>query len=360
MKLHLLIPSLFWPDAAFTAIYSDLPLPSLENLLAKSTDTSSVLQELEPWLCNTFNVARQLDWPVAPITLKIDGNGEINTGEINAEDNYWMRVDPVHLHIDHDQILLADSRVFKISQEEADQLVETLNRHFRENRQQISFLPLRPDRWYLHVAGMIPAQTHLLGEAASKNIKSLLPYGDNASPWRSLFNEIQMLLHEHPVNRSRETRGEVAVNATWLWGGGVMPKSVASPYTYAWSNDPLTASLAMMSATHHSALPSDANTLFQHPAIGHHLVVLDALHGKAQYGDAYGWRESLKKLEQNWFEPVSGMLRQRILSEITITALGSAMTRNFTLRSGDLRKFWRRPKSLSILAGEAPMSNGKG
>jgi hypothetical protein len=353
MKLHLLIPSLFWPDPAFTAIYGDIPLPSLENLLAKSTTTDDGPHELEGLLCSTFNVARQLDWPVAPITLKIDGNGEINTGEINAEDNYWMRADPVHLHIEHDQILLADSRVFKISQEEADQLVETLNRHFRKNGQQISFLPLRPDRWYLLATGMAPAQTHLLGEAASKNIKNLLPYGDNASAWRSLFNEMQMLLHEHPVNQARETRDEVAVNAAWLWGGGVMPKSIASPYTHAWSNDPLTASLALMSKAHHSRLPSGANDLLQHPASGHHLGVLDVLHGKAQYGDAYGWRESLKKLEQNWFEPLSGMLKRNMLSEITITAVGSAITRNFTARSGDLRKFWRRPKPLSTLAGEA-------
>jgi hypothetical protein len=163
-----------------------------------------------------------------------------------------------------------------------------------------------------------------------------------------------MLLHEHPVNRSRETRGEVAVNATWFWGGGVMPKSLASPYTHAWSNDLLTGSLALMSGTHHSRLPSGANALFQLPASGHHLVVLDVLQGKAQYGDAYGWRESLKSLEKNWFESISGMLRRNMLSEIVITAVGSTSTRNFTLRSGDLRKFWRRPKSLSTLAGEAP------
>jgi hypothetical protein len=132
-----------------------------------------------------------------------------------------------------------------------------------------------------------------------------------------------------------------------------MPKSIGSPYTDVWSNDPLTASLAFMSKAHHSRLPSGANGLLQHPASGHHLAVLDVLHGKAQYGDAYGWRESLKKLEQNWFEPLSGMLRRNMLSEITITAVGSATTRNFTVRGGDLRKFWRRPKSLSTLAGEA-------
>ena len=351
MKVHLLIPSLFWPDAAFTAIYGDLPLPSLENLLAKSADANDVHvndapQALEPWLCSAFGVERQQDWPVAPITLGIDGNGEVK-----AEGDYWIRADPVHLHIEHDQILLADSRVFKISSAEAQQLTEVLNRHFSEYGQQISFLPLQPDRWYFRATDMTPAKTHLLSEAANKNIKSLLPFDGNKTAWRSLFNETQMLLHEHAVNQWREARGEPAVNAIWFWGGGVMPKSIASPYTQVWGNELLAGSLALMSGTPHAKLPLDPNALFRPPASGHHLVVLDVLHGKAQYEDAYGWRESLKYLEQNWFEPVLHMLRQSVLTQVVITAVGGAKTRNFTVRSGDLRKFWRRQKPFSEFAG---------
>jgi hypothetical protein len=347
VKLHLLVPSLFWPDTAFTAIYGDLPLPSLENLLGKSTNTNDVPQELEPWLCSTFSVARQQDWPVAPITLSVDGNSEAKADEIRVEGSYWIRADPVHLHIEHDQILLADGRVFKISSAEAQQLTEVLNRHFSENGERISFLPLRPDRWYLRAPDMAPAKTHLLSEAANKNIKNLLPFGANDTAWRSLFNEIQMLLHEHPVNQSREARGEPAVNGTWFWGGGVMPKSIVSPYTHLWSNELLTESLALISGTHHANLPLDAKALFQSSSSGHHFVVLDVLHGKAQYADAYGWRESLKNLEQNWFEPVSRALRQSVLAQVVVTTLGGAKTMNFTVRSGDLRKFWRRRKSFS-------------
>jgi hypothetical protein len=38
---------------------------------------------------------------------------------------------------------------------------------------------------------------------------------------RRLQNEVQMLLHEHPINQQREQKGLLAVNSFWLSGTGV-------------------------------------------------------------------------------------------------------------------------------------------
>ncbi len=297
------------------------------------------------WLCRAFGVSKQGDWPVAPITLQTDG-----TENIKAGDDYWLRADPVHLRIERDQIVLADSRLFRISPQEADQLAGLLNRHFSENDQEIVFLPLRPDRWYLRVTKIPPAKTYLLSQVANKGINTLLPFGANNMIWRGLFNEIQMLLHEHPLNQSREARGELAINSTWFWGGGVMPKSLVCPYTHVWSNDILAHALALACGKDHAQLPSDAAAWHQSTASGTHLVVLDALFGKARYGDAYGWRESLKELERNWFAPLWALSKQGKFDQLTLTAVNENKTRNFTLRRGDLRKFWRRAKPFSTYA----------
>jgi hypothetical protein len=346
MNLPLLVPALFWPGASLPEIYRDLPLPALENLLARSLCTDDESQEIEVWLCRAFGVAKQQDWPVAPITLQADG-----TGNVKAGDDYWFRADPVHLRIERDQIVLADSRVFRVSPEEAGQLTGVLNRHFAENGQEIAFLPLRPDRWYLRVTKISPAKTYLISEVANKGINALLPFGANNMIWRGLFNEIQMLLHEHPLNQSREARGELAINSTWFWGGGIMPGSVACPYTHVWSNDILAVSLALACGTNHAQLPPDAAAWHQSAAAaGTHLVVLDALLGKAQYGDAYEWRESLKELERNWFAPLWALSKQSKFDQITLTAVHENKTRNFALKRGDFRKFWRRAKPLSIYA----------
>ncbi len=345
MNLHLLIPALFWPEASLHEIYRDLSLPALESLLARSLCTIDEVYAIEAWLCHAFGIPKQYDWPVAPITLQMDAGEKLKT-----EYDYWLRADPVHLRIERDQIVLADSRIFQISADEAGQFTDMLNKHFAENAQEISFLPLRPDRWYLHITKTPPPQTHLLSEVANKGIRELLPFGTNSMNWRGLFNEIQMLLHEHSLNQSREDRGDLAVNSTWFWGGGVMPASVVCPYTHVWSNDVLTESLALASATDHAQLPNDAAAWYQSAVSGNHLVVLNPLHGKAQYADVYGWRESLKELEQKWFGSLWAMLKQGKFNQLTLTALGTNKTKNFILTRHDSRKFWRRAKPLHLLA----------
>jgi hypothetical protein len=345
MNLHLLIPSLFWPDTSLSEIYRDLPMPALENLLAKCSRTDDEPEGMEPWLCRAFSVAKQLDWPVAPITLQSDSEDRIK-----AANDYWIRADPVHLRIERDQIVLADSRVFPISPEEAHQLTSLLSQHFSANGLEMAFLPLRPDRWYVRLGKTPPAQTHLLSEVIGRGINEQLPYGSNNTIWRGFFNEVQMVLHEHPLNQSREERGEPSINATWFWGGGIMPESLISPYSHIWSNEVLAGCLALASGTGQASLPSNAAIWRQSTTSGNHLVVLDSLHGKAQYHDAYGWRESLKQLDHDWFGPLWTMLRQGEVDQVTLTSLENKKARNFIVRRSDLRKFWRRPKPVGTYA----------
>ncbi len=53
------------------------------------------------------------------------------------------------------------------------------------------------------------------------------PAGGGATTLRRLMAEIEMWLHEHPVNLRREAAGRRAVRALWLWGGG--PRPVIAP-----------------------------------------------------------------------------------------------------------------------------------
>lgn len=346
MHLQLLIPSLFWPEPSLTGIYQDLPLPALEGLLSKSSVTESETREVEAWLCEAFGVAKQQDWPVAPITLKVDGTENSTTNH-----GYWLRADPVHLHIEHDQILLADSRVFPINAAEAGELTGILNRHFAESGHNILFMPLHSARWYLCLKDIPPPQTHPLAEAVNKGIHGLLPYGASACEWRKLFNEVQMLLHEQPLNLAREARGEPAINGVWFWGGGVMPKSFHSAYTHVCGNNVLAQALALMSGVRYSPLPPEATLLPRASPSDKYLVVLDMLQGNASYSDAYGWRESLKELEKNWFEPLFAMAKQGKFQQLKLSVLGKNGHKDFTIRPGDTKKFWRMAKPISAHAG---------
>jgi len=74
------------------------------------------------------------------------------------------------------------------------------------------------------------------------------------------------------------------------------------------------------------------------------VMLLDALTPAGQVGDAYGWRETLRELEQDWFAPLLGTLRKigphglRLIDPVNGKALH--------LHASDAWKFWRRPQPL--------------
>ena len=52
------------------------------------------------------------------------------------------------------------------------------------------------------------------------DVRGAVPRGVEAAPLRALSGEIEMWLHEHPLNLERQRRGELPVSSFWLWGGG--------------------------------------------------------------------------------------------------------------------------------------------
>lgn len=126
-----------------------------------------------------------------------------------------------------------------------------------------------------------------------------------------------------------------------------MPQSIQSPYTHIWSDHDLLRALALASNTNHSKLPRDASEWLQTGITGNHLVVLDALLGKAKYRDAYGWREALKDMEENWFSPLHIALRKGKIKQLTITSLHENSSQDFVIMRSNLWKFWLMTRSLS-------------
>ncbi|MDH5551937.1 MAG: phosphoglycerate mutase [Nitrosomonas sp.] len=341
INLHLFIPSLFWHDTSLPEIYRELPISDLEAMLAKSSMTKELPQKYEAWLCNTFKVTKQQNWPIAPITLKAE-----NSSMLFTDKDFWMRADPVHLRIEQNHILLADNQVLNIAIKESKQLADTLNDHFANRG--LEFLLMNHDRWYIKLRKTPDMKTYELSHITGKNINNFLPSGEDSKFWHHIFNEIQMLLHEHPINLARLARKELPINSVWFWGGGVMPASCRSPFLQIWSDEFLSSALALASGTKHAKLPPNAKTWQQSTAPGDHLVVIDRLWKKAQYNDTYGWREAFKQLEKNWLSPLFATIQEGNLNTLTITSTNENATRNFTISRKNLWKFWRVTKPLSI------------
>jgi hypothetical protein len=308
LELFLLHP---FPDSAERARF-----PALRRFLSRSR-TSAAHESLEGVLLEQFGVARQRDWPIAPLARLGDGE--------SPDDSYWIAADPVHLRADRDALLLVDASRFQLDSEDARTLVEALNRHF--GPAELYFSAPNPTRWYARVAQAADIEAIPLREAAGCNVDQLLPRGKDALAWHRIFNEVQMLLHNHPLNEAREARGELPVNSVWFWGGGTLPRSVQGRWAHVWANDALSRGLALAAGIDVSDLPRSLAACIEAAQDGAQLAVLDQVDFDA--------------LETNWIAPALQAVRAQVLGEVSLwTQLGSEL-RRFDLARSDMWKFWR-------------------
>ncbi|MCP5241825.1 MAG: phosphoglycerate mutase [Burkholderiales bacterium] len=345
MNLHLYIPSLFWSDTTIPEIYQDLYLPSLEKLLAKSKIEKTDTTDFSAWLCNTFKIEKQHDWPVAPVMLQTDKNNHITV----SDKDYWLRADPVHLRVEQNHIMLADSNVFELTQDEAVQYTSAINQCL--NDELLIVLPFHSSRWYIRLKDRPEIHTHTLSSATCQNINNLLPTGNDSGKWRKMFNEIQMLLHDHPLNLERAARNQIVINSVWFWGGGLLPQSIQPVYSNIWSDEPFSRALADFSLTPYKRLPDNiAKWLQEYRSENWQFIVLDSLLNHDKYNNALAWRENLKKLEKTWFTPLYTALKNNQIKTLKISTTNENAALNFIVTSNSLWKFWATIKPLSFYA----------
>jgi hypothetical protein len=341
MHCTLLIPHLFWPRETAEAVLRGLELPALTKLLARARVQRLPAITTEGWLCQAFEVERQHDWPLAPLTLERDG--------FDPGDAYWLRADPIHIKVERDRLSVVDSALFEISDEEARAFVEALDRHFSADG--TSFLSSTPKRWYARVSRAPDLATRSLREVAGRDVQRNLPTGSDALHWHRVFNEAQMLLHGHAANAAREERGEPPVNSVWLWGGGTRPAVRGRPFDHVWSDDVNAMALADAADAAAAPLPANAAEWLAATALGgSHLIVLDALSGAVAYEDLDAWRERLAALEARWFAPLAEALQRGRISRTTMVIPGEAACCRFDTARTDLYKLWRTVKPLSAYA----------
>jgi hypothetical protein len=130
----------------------------------------------------------------------------------------WCLAQPVHLAAGLDHLRLAPLGAAALADEDANSLAATVSAHFAGADPQIS--GWHDGAWLLHFAAATECATYSPELVVGHSVRDCLPSGPHGARVRSLMNEIQMLLHEHPVNAQRERARQLPVNAWWLWGFG--------------------------------------------------------------------------------------------------------------------------------------------
>jgi len=158
-------------------------------------------------------------WPMAAITRAFDAG--------DAREGNWLRADPAHVRVE-----AAGARPHAIgnlglAREEADEFLQLLRPVFGDAGMVLD--APTPERWYLALPEGSPLPSFAdPADALGGDLFSLLPSGPEGRRWRALFNEAQVLLHQHPRNAARVAAGRAPVNALWFWGAGRLPQAVRS------------------------------------------------------------------------------------------------------------------------------------
>jgi hypothetical protein len=350
-RLHLLLPFALPAAADASTALHELRSPALDKLLARAALVERVAGEdfqrtlpHERWVARQFgaigsNAADEA--PLAPYMLLADGG--------DPGDKEWACVEPVHVRIAHDHLVLIDPAALAMSDEDAGALLDVAKPLIEEMGVRVE--APTPRRWYLtgEVLGKLAGASPL--RASGRSIEIWLPHdahsGQRSRIWMKLQNEVQMSWFEHPVNEAREARGLPAVNSIWLHAQGVA-QPVRSPFARVLSDALATRGLAMAAAVETGAAPRSFNALPPLTA-STTLVELSPFAAPFIAQDWAAWQAALDTLERDWFVPALEALDTGSLGALTLTLAGDTGSVTLAATRGDLRKFWRRRVLASLL-----------
>jgi hypothetical protein len=225
---------------------------------------------------------------------------------------------------------------------DAAALVTALNTHFADDG--LAFVAPEPDAWFLRTPRPLALRTRPLAVVAGRMVRELLPTGPSAGEWRRWQNEIEMLLHGHPVNASRESAGRAVANGVWICEGGRMPPAAGATRAVAtFAGGGIAVALARHAGASARGVPAGLD------------AALSAATGAQTIVVALAAPPDIAAVERAWARPAWLALASGRLQAVTIVADGGEGAFAWTARRpGSWRRLIRslaRPELAQALAG---------
>ena len=248
----------------------------------------------------------------------------MRTGATNERaTGFWLRVQPIHFIAGLDRITTVVLRgAARMTPAERSSLDAVFVEHLQSTGLE---LHAANDEWLLRSATSLKLETVTPEFAAANPLSDILPRGADAGPVRRLMTELQMLLHEHPVNSQRQARGAPAINAVWVHGEGILSdlSSVSLPAGYG--EDLFLRGIYRLHDQVVGMTPADAKSLLAQLR-GPTVAVIHA--------------PNPESLETQWLAPLSRALLSGAISKLTL--LFDAW--QVSAGRADMFKLWRRER----------------
>ncbi len=291
------------------------------RIVAETTD--------DLWM-RQFGLLPQPDRPLARLLLE----AEVESIKHASQDIYSLLLaQPVHLSLQRDSFALDSLLV--LSAEEYLALTTHLNDFFAEDG--ITLIPSATQQyWFLKTDSPWQLTTLPVQAALHRNIQAWMPQGLDANKLRQIINQVQMLLHEHPMNQKRLQKGLPEINSIWFSSNSFCGQGYVIEPTHKSvlvGHDALTRVVS-----ERCQLPHYADVSTAAKAGAKHAIMLMYKADSVDWGAIYQAVRS-RKIRQMMahFPAVNGTL------QVSLTPL-------------DCWRFWRKPNSLESIS--KALSNG--
>jgi hypothetical protein len=258
-------------------------------------DRDGIIKSLDPWQQSVLHTlpADLRATGLAAAALRWCGEG----GALRS--GTWMQIELVHFAagLNDVHIVVPD----QVSSEEVHSLMIAL-----QPLLSLAGFELHcsaADHWFLWCEAVLDVQTSSIRTGMTTNNYDVLPTGKDAPQLRRLLTEIQMLLHQHPLNQQRERNGLTALNAAWLSGAGSPVTAPAGTMQRIMSDQPYVQGLCDQLNVSCWPVPRDVIELLKLRESEMVLILNDA---------------DVMRLDTQWIKPVLQVLHSGYIQQLSI------------------------------------------
>jgi len=317
--VNLIIPGSIWPEVAdLDYILHEARFDGLIKIFNRA-HVSSYSLNYSDFMYNSCFVDHNLSLAANyAIQLNLDKNK-----------NYLL-VEPTNLRPDRDRLLIAESDILQLNEEEANHLIEGLNEYF--NPDEVHFYLIDEHKWLVELPYKVDQlSSYPLIDIIGSNIDDYLPAGENYLLVHRLLNEVQMLLHSHPINQERQQDGLMQINSIWLWDKNYkqLPREIQQIVRF----DTLDGLLANTNASAHNKA-----------------ILIDSVYFALCYRDSFAWVNNMNKIVAKIIDPALKLLQQGKIAKLNLWIPMITCTRCVSLSRISLYKFWKKADYKSILS----------
>lgn len=261
----------------------------------------------------------------------------------------WVAT-PMHWLAGLTQVHAPLESVLQLPQAEADELALSFESTFAGSG--LSLLPAGSVGFVLQGLKVDSVRVDEPANLRGRNLSEHQPQGEGAARLKALTSELEMWLHDHPLNRRREVRGEAGISSLWLWGGGVshsVPEpSVPSRAVQCFTDEVWVEAACELMQLSQQSVPREAQSLLSQPSIA---IRPDGLWAVV----LAGW--DLAAIQRDWVRPICEQLIAGSWSSLTIETADHSLI----LSGRDRWRFWRRSSNpLASLLAVGSLQSGRG